>query len=48
MDLFKVLGSGAKFNKKRFFDDITLFEVFNYEVMLFTLVNININLIFLN
>jgi len=28
MDLFKVLGSGARFNKKRFNEDITLFEVF--------------------
>jgi hypothetical protein len=26
MDLFHVLGNGAKFNKKRFNDDVTLFE----------------------
>ncbi|RGB39672.1 P-loop containing nucleoside triphosphate hydrolase protein [Rhizophagus diaphanus] len=29
MDLFKVLGSGARFNKKRFTDDISLFEPSN-------------------
>ncbi|CAG8521123.1 21417_t:CDS:2, partial [Gigaspora rosea] len=26
MDLFHVLGSGARFDKKRFNDDISLFE----------------------
>ncbi|CAG8529389.1 10320_t:CDS:10 [Funneliformis mosseae] len=29
MDLFKILGSGAKFNKNRFNEDITLFEPSN-------------------
>ncbi|RIA95793.1 hypothetical protein C1645_452827 [Glomus cerebriforme] len=29
MDLFRVLGNGAKFNKKRFIEDIALFEPSN-------------------
>jgi hypothetical protein len=39
MDLFKVLGSGARFNKKRFIEDIALFEVFLCQFDLRVLMN---------